>query len=173
MNRKTIIVIISVALVIGVITLIIYSVQRRDALKNAYLEDAVSLTVDQDTGETVVDDPNLTPHPDGNTGVTLLGLEGVVKQGILDGQLQFIKEELARFYSERLNDTYKTLTIRPQELTKTNSVITSKLRLGDSNILLPIEITAFNDGQTRLIIRDPSNQVGGDFDSGDVTFYGD
>lgn len=172
MSRKRIaIVIVSVLAVIVIIAVIIKIATPQDDPKDAYLKKAVQTTIDKDTGEQITKDPNLGPQSDETRAVTILGLEPVVQAGALGEQIDFIKDAINRFAKENLNNKYSTITVRPQNLVASDGVITTSIRLGQSDEILPITITAKNTGETQVVISDPSNKYGGSFDS-DLTVFG-
>ncbi|MDB5160605.1 MAG: hypothetical protein JWO99_868 [Candidatus Saccharibacteria bacterium] len=168
MNRRR--VVIAVAIVVLIIILIVLAIVKAVSVKNdqkeAYLKSAVQLTVDKDTGDQITVDPNLGNQTVETQPVTVLGLEAIINAGALDEQINFVKDQLNTFSAARLNNKYATITVRPQGLTTADGVTSTTIRLGQSDDILPITITAKNTGETQVVITDPSNKFGGTFDSG-------
>ena len=175
MNKKRIAIIVVIVIIfIGLgIWGIIKGVSDKNDKKNAYLKSAVQLTVDKDTGDQITVDPNLGPQTEETQPVTILGLEALINAGALDEQINFFKDQLNTFSSNRLHNKYTTITIRPQDLVTNDGVTTTSIRLGQTDDILPVTITAKNTGETQIIITDPSNKFGGTFDSGLTVFGAD
>jgi hypothetical protein len=170
-RRKLILIIVGGVIAAGVIVSIVAFVSRPRS-NDAYLETAVPLVRDQDTGEVLVNDPN-TVEPGETREVIVLGLENLYGFGLIESQVVTIRDRIIRFAEERLEGKYQTVTIRPQDIQSENGTIRTTIRLGDSDILLPITISTVDIGLLRVVIEDPSNTVGGTFDTGETRQFAD
>ena len=170
MTKKRIIIIVSVILLVGIIAIAVYYSSHKEDPTQAYLKDAVKITHDIDTGELVTEDPNLANQTEDNRTIVILGIDKLVEENVLQEQINFVKDKLNEFSKQRLKNAYSTITIRPEGLVNNDDVITTTIRLGQSNEILPITITASRFGSTRIVIQDPDNKHGGQYDSGEVVF---
>ncbi len=168
MKRRRIIIILVIVLFVLPLVLIglFYSAQRQGSPEKYIEEHAIRFTRDVDTKEVIQSDPNKTPEGSGNAGVVVLGLEELVKNGVLPLQMIAIREAFGEFAKERLDGKYDSITVRPQDMTIQNGVFTTTLRVGQTDTLLPLTITAKNTGETSIYIDDPANEFGGPYDSG-------
>jgi len=174
MTRKRIVIISLIVLaIIGLIIWAIAATQPKEDPSQNYLKDAVTFTVDEDTGERVSDDPNLTDQSTDNRTVIVLGIEELINRNIVNAQIDYVKDTLNTYSKERLKNAYETITIRPQGLTYTDGVITTTIRLGQTETVLPISMTLINTGETRVVVSDPDNKFGGTFDSGGTNLSAD
>lgn len=166
-RTKIIVALVIIFLVIPIIAALIYFSQQQEGSPETYIEEhAVEITVDQDTGEQILGGENAPRDAGADLGIAVFGTEQLVEMGLVYSQVTYIREILGEFAEDRLNGEYTTVTIRPQDLTYENGILHSTLRLGESDILLPLTITAMNTGETGVAIADPEGIVGGDFDSG-------
>lgn len=173
MDRRKIAVILagSVLVVIVIVAIIINALNPTEDPKQAYLKSAVQTTIDKDTGAQIINDPNLGGQSEEARAVIVLGMEEIIRTGALSEQTDLIKDSINVFSDTRLKNKYSTITIRPQGLVTSDGVTTTTIRLGQSDEILPIIITAKNTGETQIIIEDPSNKYGGRFDS-ELTVFG-
>ena len=170
MDRRKTLVIISAVLFIGLVIFVIFlALNKKEAPVEEYLKDSVIITRDRDTGDLLVDDPSLTVQSDGNTGVVILGVESLVKEGFFTEELSITKNQIDIFSTTRLKGKYSTITIQPQGLTFVDGVLRTNIRLGQSDELLPIQINADAMGTIQIIIFDKDTKYGGNFDSGVIT----
>jgi hypothetical protein len=166
-RRKKILLIVIIFSFLALVALMIaLSLNQKSEPINTYLEDSVIVTRDQDTGELLENDPNLSPQTQGNTTITILGVEALVELGFYTEELAITKEKIDEFSRTRLNHQYSTITIQPQGLTFVDGVLLTNIRLGQSDILLPLRINADARGSFQIIIYDKEGKFGGDFDSG-------
>jgi len=171
-RKKLILIIVSGSLGLGIIiTAVWLSLQPRDG-GDAFLETAIPISRDQDTGELVTNDPRVQ-EPGETRVVLVLGLENLFDYGMFERQVVTVREKIEQFSVERLDGKYDTLTLRPQNVAITITTYATTIRLGDTNILLPITITATDEGLVRVVIDDPNNSVGGSFDSGETILFAD
>lgn len=154
-----------IAVVIGIILLIAFFIfQQRQA--DTYSE----VEVDQDTGEVYVTYPNREPeaiNEQGATGGLIVGGSSVLlENGLTQDQYNLVSQALTKFSSERLDDKYQRLTLRPQDLKNEQNKISTTLRLGNTDTLLPISIKYYDLYKVEVTIFDKSNVIGGTFESG-------
>ena len=174
MNRKKVLIIVGVILlIVAIIAIIVKTTTPKEDPKQAYLKSAIQTTIDKDTGAKITSDPNLGPQSEEARSVTILGMEPVIKAGALGEQVDFIKDAINTFSEKQLKSKYKTITIRPQDLVTTDGVTLTSIRLGQSDEILPITITAKNTGETQVVVDDPENKYGGKYDSGLNVFSAD
>jgi len=173
MNRKKIIIIISIVILfMALIIAAIFKVTSpTEDPKEAYLKSAIQTTIDRDTGEQITTDPNLSAQTEETRKVTVLGMETIVAAGALGEQVNYIKDVLNAFSTARLNNKYQTITIRPQDSATTDGVTITTIRLGQSDEILPVTITAKDTGETQVIIYDSANKYGGNYE-GELTVFG-
>lgn len=170
-RRKLILIIVIGTIALGVIISII-ALLTQPRTNDAYLETAVPLVRDQDTGEVIVNDPN-TVEPGEQREVIVLGLETLYGFGLIESQVVTIRDRIVRFAEERLEGKYQTVTIRPQDIQSEGGTIRTTLRLGDTDTLLPITINTVDIGLLRVVIEDPTNVAGGTFDTGETRQFAD
>jgi hypothetical protein len=129
--------------------------------------------IDKDTEEQVSTFEGVNKESVGNTEVLLLGLTPL-NNDLLKFQYNFVREQIGEYAKVRLNNTYDIIALLPESYRNNKGVISGLLRLGkEGNTTVPITITSSNRGDVRVIIDDPENKFGGQYDSGMVSFYGD
>lgn len=99
-------------------------------------------------------------------GVPIFGLPELLEKLKDDKGLytDYIRISIQDFAKQRLDNRYSTLTIRPQETRVDGSVITSTLRLGQGDDMLPITITISNNRRSLILhVFDEQKRFGGDF----------
>lgn len=175
LSRKQIIIIgVIIFIVVPVTAYIIFLVVNKEKPEEEYLKTAVSIVRDKDTGQIIEEaNPNLTPQTSETRSVTIIGAEALVQQKILTTQLNVIKDSIADYAKTKLDGKFKTVTIRSEGLVNNAGVITTTLRLGQSDEIVPMTVTALDTGETRVVIEDPTNIRGGTYDSGATYFRGD
>lgn len=131
--------------------------------------------VDKDTGEEVSTFEGVSPERDGNTSVLLLGM-GPLNDDLLKTHFIFVKEQIDTYSKTRLNSAFDKIALLPAGYTQDDDgTITGNLRLGiDDQNIVPITIySSLITGDVRVVIGDPQNKFGGQYDSGTTTFYAD
>lgn len=68
-----------------------------------------------------------------------------------------VKNALYQYSSDRLNDTFTSITLRPQNLVIEKSVIRGEIRLGETDEILPIIITPSETKATAVIVINKNN----------------
>jgi len=114
---------------------------------------------DKDTNEIVI-----VGHT-GYVGTKLLPIFGennLYTQGVTKKQFKSIRHSLEQFMSTRLDSKYDSLTVRPQDLKISGSVVSTSLRLGQSETTLPVTITLSQDAAI-VRITDSTGKLGGDY----------
>jgi hypothetical protein len=126
---------------------------------------------DKDTGETF--DPKSREENTGGGGslvsnVQLFGIEPAIKtlstKDSLPGYTDAIKASIWQFSRDRLKDEFQTITLRPQNLKQDSDKITGEIRLGQTDTIIPIEITPTKTGRQAIVrINSNSSAYGGTF----------
>lgn len=114
---------------------------------------------DKDTNEIVI-----VGHT-GYVGATLLPIFGennLYTQGVAKKQFKSIRHSLEQFMGTKLDNKYDSLTVRPQDLKVSGNIITTSLRLGQSDTTLPISITLSQDAAI-VRITDSTGGLGGNY----------
>ncbi len=143
-QQKLVLIIVGVLAVIGVI-IGIFAINRGDS----------TVITDRDTGETLDLEPEFRQETGGvledSSPVTLFGLINLseeitrINNSSTGPYFDTIKLALWDYSENRLDDSYTTLTIRPQDLQISGTTITTSVRLGQTDEILPISITVSDD----------------------------
>lgn len=144
-------------IVIGVVGLGIY-LQRHDPEYTKSFKD-------RDTGEIVSYQPNKTPEQQAAESLIVLGSASLFDNGATQDQYQIAKTALTEYASSNLKNRYLSVTLIPASISGKAGKIKGKLRLGQTDILLDIQIQLRDLYQARVVISDPTGQYGG-YDSG-------
>lgn len=133
-----------------------------------------SVLTDRDTGES----RDLNPSTQQDTGgaaedtgeAVVFGLEDLSKNiresgdGTTGGYFSSIRKAIWEFSSSRLEDKFVSLTVRPQDTVVKGSEISSTLRVGQTDEMLPIHIAVSNNKDAAVItINKDGSQHGGTF----------
>lgn len=148
-------VIVASALVLGILLIILIAVfsQPRQAPIAEIEARATEVTTNQDTGELIENDPNVTPESNNERSVALYGFADLIdSEELFDGDVNFITYHFEQYAANELKGEYSSFTIRPQGLKSEGGVITTTLRLGDTDILLPLRIQLLDNKESRLQI---------------------
>lgn len=161
--KKLLVIIGGAILVIGAIVVLVIINQRQSP---GYTE----VTVDQDTGEVYTDFPNRAPETEGSgsSSVIIGGGSLLLDNGFTQDQYNLVANNLLRVAQERLGGEYSRITFRPSDLKLEQNKLSTTLRLGDSDILLPISIKYYELYKVQIFITDRDNVLGGDYDSGEL-----
>lgn len=171
MRKKVILIVCFLFIFIAVVVAVWWFVSLPKANEN-YINEASSLYKDKDTGEVLLNDPNIQ-EPQERRSVIVLGVEDLTKKGYLSKSIVVLRKNLELFAAERLGGAYQTITIRPQDTRISQNGFFSTIRLGETDIFLPIEVTFVDNGVSRVVVRDPLLVVGGDYDSGELSVRAD
>lgn len=150
-----------VIVVVVVIIALFLANQRRSA-------DYSEITIDQDTGDAYVTYPNRAPETegDGDTSVIIGGGSLLLDNGFTLDQYNLVANSILLMSRERLSDEYARITFRPSDLKLEQNKLSTTIRLGDSDTLLPISIKYYELTKVEVHVSDRNNVLGGDFDSG-------
>ncbi len=165
MTRPLKIILAIVALIVGLIG-IWWAIS---ALQNRPADGVIK---DKDTNE-VFD----TTHEDPQTGggiakqssIRIFGSENLAKQardtnGKTGRYVLAIQEAIWSYSSTILKDEYPTITIRPQTLSITKELIKGEIRVGQTDIILPLSAEITPTGETAVVvINKGGTELGGDF----------
>lgn len=148
--------------ILAVIVFVIFAIVS-NRQKPSYTESVI----DKDTGETLYTDPNKTPEQYGlNKEPILLGTSVLFDNGVTQAQFAKAREALNTYSSKNLHNKYPLLKILPAYVQANTGIITTKLRLGDTDQLVDISFKFANLETIQIIIDDPSGKQGGNYDSG-------
>lgn len=160
-SKRIILIVVGVVVaLIGVIALIIW--QQRTSPEYTTEE------VDQDTGEVFRSAPNREPETAGPEGSSVMIRGGYVllDNGFTQDQHNLVATELEKVGQEKLGSKYPFITIRPQDVKREQNLLTTTIRLGESDTLLPIQIKYYELYKVEITITDRGNVLGGDYSSG-------
>lgn len=170
-NRLIVLIIIIAFLVLPLLSFIVYS-----AFFKPPEQIGKEITyVDKDTGENVQTFEGVNPENDGNPSIVMLGLEPL-NNDLVKSHFIFVKEQIDTYSTTRLNNRFDTIALLPSGYSKAeDGTITGNLRLGkdDQNIVHITIYSSIYTGEVRVVIGDPQNKFGGEYDSGTTTFYAD
>lgn len=130
--------------------------------------DYSEVTIDQDTGEAYVEFPNRAPETEGSGGSTVVigGGSLLLDNGFTQDQYNLVANSLLQMSRERLSDEYGRITFRPSDVKVEQNKLSTTIRLGTSDTLLPISIKYYELSKVEVHVSDRNNVLGGDFDSG-------
>jgi len=125
------------------------------------------LHTNKDTGEQTLDDPGLSDTESEDTKTVIIyGMPDFIeKTDIYQSQIDFIKTELTTYNNQNLKGAYTALTIRPQDVIISNDKATTTIRLGDSDILVNLQVNGVKSGVMQVLLTDPSGKGGGNYSS--------
>jgi len=170
-RRRLIIILLLVFIVLPLISFIIYL-----SLNGGRATVGQEVTYkDKDTGETVSTFSGVQEESEGNPDVLILGLTEL-NSDVLKVHFNFIRDSINTYSNERLKGAYKVIAFLPNDYKSDGQGnISSTLRLGEEgSVTVPIKITASRyTGEVRVVIEDPENKFGGQYDSGINVFTAD
>lgn len=118
-----------------------------------------SVIRDKDTGE-VFDTEKKDPETGGfspNKGdAQIFGTEPLIREllainGRTGGVVKTIQDAVWVYNKERHNETYKTVTIRPQGLSVSSESVTGELRLGQTETIVPFSAAISKGSDTAVV----------------------
>ncbi len=162
-SKRRIVVILIVVLIV-VIPLIAWGISSNNNSNDKTIKD-------RDTGE--VYDKTVNSEDTGGSDIyqgtaVLFGIENLT-QTLLDndksvGYINSVKTALWEFSSNRLNNEFESITLRPQGLVINDSKVTGTIRLGQSDTTLPIVISPTTSGKEAIVsINKNGSQYKGEF----------
>lgn len=160
-SKKLILIVIGVIVVlIGIVAIVLW--QQRTSPEYATEE------VDQDTGEVFRSTPNRAPENNGQPAETVMVRGGYVllDNGFTQDQHNLVASELEKIGKDKLGSKYPFITIRPQDVQREQNLLTTTIRLGESDTLLPIQIKYYELYKVEIAITDQGGVLGGDYNSG-------
>ena len=126
-------------------------------------------TVNKDTGQTITTDPNQKPENyNGSNIVTVLGEDKLINSGMTTSQLSLFNQLVTTYINNQLGHKYSQTAILNNGYNGSINNITSKMRLGNSEILVNLSITYANLYDIRIMI-DYNNDPTYKYDSGTQT----
>jgi hypothetical protein len=152
----------------GVIVVVVVVVAAIFLMNQRQSPDYSEVTIDQDTGEAYVDFPNREPETEGSGGSTVIigGGSLLLDSGFTQDQYNLVANSLLQMSRERLSDEYDRITFRPSDVKLEQNNLSTTIRLGDSDTLLPISIRYYELSKVEVHVSDRDNVLGGDFNSG-------
>lgn len=128
--------------------------------------------VDRDTGEVfdkTVNTQSTGAPSDNQSSIKLFGIEDFIKtlssKGHQTDFVDSVKESLWTYSNKRLNDSFPSLTLRPQNMIISKSLVTGEVRLGQTNEIIPIAIhISTNDSVAIVDINKGNSSHGGTFE---------
>lgn len=163
-NRRILFIVLSI-MVAGVLIFLTIN-----SLSSTPSKVTTNIITDKDTGEKY--DPKYavkTGAPSAKISDTILfGIEpliATVRQSELKETGGFIlatKEALWKFSSDRLDNSFTSLTFRPQDTVINGNVITSTVRLGQSDTIVPITVSITKNKKTAIVSINKGQKEHGD-----------
>ena len=164
MRNKRLIIISGAVLVVVIFVIIFLSIPKNSTDTNT--------VTDRDTGETISleQDPGVS---DGAAGeefsskfVPVFGLLDLIKE--LDGNTgkftDDIKPALQGFVASRTNEKFSTVTVIPKDTKIKDSVISSSVRLGQGDEILPFTVRLSGNKKSSIVrVIDVEKKYGGDY----------
>lgn len=159
--KKVLLFVGGVIVLVVVVAAVFLTNQRRSA-------DYSEVTIDQDTGEAYVEFPNRAPETEGggDSAVIIGGGSLLLDNGFTQDQYNLVANSILQMSRERLSDKYSRITFRPSDVKVEQNKLSTTIRLGDSDTLLPISIKYYELSKVEIHVSDRNNALGGDFDSG-------
>lgn len=150
-NRRKLLVI----SVLGLILVMTYFIKNHEQTKSPLYK---QLSINPDTGQQIITTPNQSAEGGGVTGyVTILGANKLITAGMTQSQLLLSEHLLTIYVNSQLHAKYKQVAILNSGFSYTGNYLSSKLRLGNSSILLPLAIKYQNLNQINMTISTPNN----------------
>ncbi len=128
--------------------------------------------VDKDTGEVVSYQKNKsTEGSAGGEQLIILGSSVVSDHGATSEQYKLIKQALIDYSKQKLNNSFRTITLIPSSFNAVDNGIVGKLRLGQGGRTVTATIKFWDLKYAQLQIGDVENS-NGSYDSGRLTIPG-
>lgn len=160
-RRNKLLIIIGVIILIAIIYSLVTNKQNNNNVGKAVI------TVNKGTGQTIITDPNQTPETYGsNQNVTILGANKLMPAGMTEPQLLLVGTLLKNYVNNQLQRKYTQVSILNDGFTNTNTQITAKLLLGNSQDILNMTILYPSFSSLELIISSDTNGALYNYDSG-------
>lgn len=122
--------------------------------------DPTKVLTDRDTGASILLG-STGAKLDIESPVILFGIKNLTDKQIPKEVIDGIIASLRNYSSQNLKEKYTSLTIRPQDLIIKDGSLKTTLRLGQTDILLPFEITYNDNYAFKMFIEDTSGENGG------------
>ncbi len=126
--------------------------------------------IDIDTGETFNPEAKINTggNIEGQSPVQLFGIKNIaqlaVDKSLATGFVSSVRDALGNYSKDRLKEEFSTLTLRPQNLTVGSDVISGEIRLGQTDVILPIQIALSSKQQAAVVtINKDGSLHGGTF----------
>lgn len=146
--------IISIVVVVFVLIILLIGISIYKQHHGALYE---KISVNKDTGQTIIDTPNQTPEKGGtNNQVTTLGTNKFLEAGMTTAQFTLTTQLLTAYVHQQLHSQYQQVTILNDGFKSTLNNIYARMRLGNSNILVSLDTNYYNLYMVDLKITGPS-----------------
>ncbi len=122
-------------------------------------------TVNKDTGQTIITYPN-KPTENTNGYVTILGTDKLINSGLTSSQLILFNKLITDYINKQLSSKYNQVAVLNDGYSSDGNNITSKIRLGNSNILLDLKIKYPDLYKIQIMLSSNDNNNYYDYDSG-------
>ena len=164
MSKLKKILVVCVVLILLVVYLVVSANKRH---RSALYE---QISVNKDTGQTIINTPNQTAEKGGNSNqVTALGSNKFLAAGMTEAQFSLTTQLLTNYVNQNLHSKYQQVAILNSGFKSTGNNIYAKMRLGNSNILLNLNINYYNLTVVDLKVTDPAGDNAYSYDSGPQT----
>ncbi len=161
-SQKRAVVIIVLVLVVAYFTFSIYHRHHQASYEQ--------ISVNKDTGQTIIKTPNQTPENGGGTNqVTTLGTNKFLEAGMTTAQFNLATQILTTYVHQQLHSQYQQVAILNDGFKSTGNNIYAKMRLGNSSILVNLNINFYNLYTVDLKVTGPNNSTTYNYDSGAQT----
>lgn len=123
-------------------------------------------SVDKDTGEVIYNDKGTTIEKQSGGGeVVLLGASAIIDNGATQDQYLLIRKLIQGYGDNKLNKAFDRLAILPKSTNEDNGVISSELRLGNTETKLKLTVKLVDLKQVQVTIIDQNGKYPS-YDSG-------
>lgn len=127
----------------------------------------VNKRTDQDTGQTLYEEPNKTPEVGSQQEIIILGTPILFDNGVTQAQFKIIETNLINYTKSYYDTRYEIIKILPDTFKNEASSMTFSVKLGESQNLYTAEVKLPNIYSIQILMSDTSGA--NKFDSGVIT----
>lgn len=118
-------------------------------------------TVDEDTGETVLSEPNKIPESFAKESneIFVLGSPELLQRGVTSQQYQLFKDTLIKYVGDHFSGQYDRVKVLSDGLIGSGNEVKGTLRLGESDNTLGFTLTYSELYFAEVTIIDPTGKI--------------
>lgn len=125
------------------------------------------ITVNKDTGQTIISDPGQGPQTYGSSNyVIILGANKLMPAGMTEDQFNLAENLITSYVNSQLKRQFTQVSILNSGFTNTSASLSGKLRLGDSQTVLNLSILYPNFMNVEVKISSSTDNPYYSYDSG-------